>query len=161
MQSNISLLITNLLNSKIFAICPNCRDEFKLSEATLFDGTKSFPESAEIIRKQLQQDLDEQIESLEKRKIVADEGAEKKAIAIGIGKIIEKVLPAYKKFNMPLADCSFLAEPIDMVVFEGACENSINRITFLEIKTGDSSLNKHQRQVRDAVKDQRVISEVI
>ena len=161
MQSDVSLLINNLLNSEIFAMCPNCRDEFKLSESILFDGRKRFPKSADIIRQEFQQDLDEQLALLKKRKIVADEGAEKKAIAVGVGKIIEKVLPAYKDFNMPLADCSFLSEPIDMVVFEGACENKINHITFLDVKTGDSKLNKHQRQVRDAVQDERIISEVI
>jgi len=161
MRSDVSLLISNLQNSEFYASCPHCWDEFKLSEFLLFDGSKSFPEPAKGIRKQLEEDLNEQIASLEKRKLVADEGAEKKAINIGIGKIIEKVLPAYKKFNMPLADCSFLAEPIDMVVFEGACKNYIDHITFLDIKTGDSKLNKHQRQVRDAVKDQKVISELI
>lgn len=101
------------------------------------------------------------MELLKKRQIGADEGAEKKAIEIGIGKIIEKVLPAYKNFKLPLADCRFLSEPIDMIVFEGASENKINHITFLDVKTGNASLNKHQRQVRDAIKDHQVKSEVI
>ncbi len=48
-----------------------------------------------------------------------------------------------------------------MIVFEGASENKINHITFLDVKTGNASLNKHQRQVRDAIKDHQVKSEVI
>lgn len=161
MMLDTSTLIKNLQNSKLFASCPHCRDEFYLSEAILFDGTKNFPDPAETIRQEWQKSLDEQLELLKKRQVMADEGAEKKAIEVGIGKIIEKVLPAYKNFNMPLADCRFLSEPIDMIVFEGACDMKINHITFMDVKTGNATLNKHQRQIRDAVKDHQVKSEVI
>ena len=161
MSSGISILIENLQKSKLFAGCPQCGDEFSLSEAILFDGTKNFPDPAEKIRQDWQKKLDEQLELLKKRQIMADEGAEKKAIEVGIGKIIEKVLPAYKNFNMPLADCRFLSEPIDMIVFDGACDMKINHITFMDVKTGNAKLNTHQRQIRDAVKDHQVKSEVI
>lgn len=161
MRSDISILIKSLQNSKLLAGCPHCGDEFSLSKAIMFDGTKSFPDPAEKIRQEWQQDLDEKLTLLKKRQIMADEGAEKKAIEVGIGKIIEKVLPAYKNFKMPLADCRFLAEPIDMIVFEGASENKIEHITFLDIKTGNAKLNTHQRQIRDAVKDNQVKWEVI
>src|SRR5690349_12879094 len=100
----------------------------------MFDGTQNFPEPAEKIRQEWQSSLNEALALLQKRQISADEGAEKKAIEVGIGKIIEKVLPAYKNFNMPLADCRFLSEPIDMIVFQGASENKINHITFLDVK---------------------------
>jgi len=38
---------------------------------------------------------------------------------------------------------------------------SLNHVTFLEIKSGDSKLNTHQRRVRDAVNDKKVTFEVI
>ena len=75
--------------------------------------------------------------------------------------IIEKVIPAYKNFNLPLSDCRFLAELIDMVVFNGASDMKVNSITFMDIKTGNSNLNKHQRQIRDAIKDNEVKFEVM
>jgi len=155
-SSKISELITNLQKSKLFAECPHCGDEFSLSESILFDGNKKFPDAAEKIQQEWQKGLDEKIAELQKRHVMADEGAEKKAIEVGIGKIIEKVLPAYTNFKMPLADCRFLAEPIDMIVFEGASEQKINHITFMDIKTGNAKLNTHQRQIRDAVKDHQV-----
>ena len=160
-KSDISSLIQNLLKSKLFAGCPHCGNEFSLSEAVMFDGTKTFPDPAEKIRQEWQKSLDAELALLQKRRVMADEGAEKKAIEVGIGKIIEKVLPAYKNFNMPLADCRFLSEPIDMIVFEGASESKINHITFLDIKTGNAKLNTHQRQIRDAIKDHQVKSEII
>lgn len=161
LSSDIELLIKSLQNSNLSAGCPHCGNEFKLSESLLFDGTKKFPSKAEKIQKEWEKNLDTELELLKKRQIRADEGAEKKAIEVGVGKIIEKVLPAYKNFKLPLADCRFLAEPIDMIVFEGASENKINHITFLDIKTGNAALNRHQRQIRDAVKDHQVKSEVI
>jgi predicted Holliday junction resolvase-like endonuclease len=54
------------------------------------------------------------------------------------------------------ADCRFLAEPIDMMVFNGLSENKIDKISFVEIKTGASPLNTHQRRVRDAITDHNV-----
>lgn len=161
MSSDISTLILTLQKANLFAECPRCGGEFFLSESILFDGQQPFPSEADKIRQQLQKELDEKIALLQKRQIMADEGAEKKAIEIGIGKIIEKVIPAYKNFRLPLSDCRFLSEPIDMIVFDGASDMKINRITFLDIKTGNSRLNTHQRQIRDAVKDHQVKCEVI
>ena len=156
MNSKISELITTLQKSKLYAECPHCGDEFSLAGSVLFDGNKKFPDEADRIRREWQKGLDENIAELQKRYVMADEGAEKKAIEVGIGKIIEKVLPAYKNFKMPLEDCRFLAEPIDMIVFEGASEQKINHITFMDIKTGNAKLNTHQRQIRDAVNEQQV-----
>ena len=156
MSYDVSALIQTLQQSKLFAECPHCRDEFSLSESIVFDGKKEFPDEAEKVKQEWQKGLDEKIAELQKRQVRADEGAEKTSIAVGVGKIIEKILPASKNFNMPLADCRFLAEPIDMIVFEGASELKINHITFMDIKTGNASLNKHQRQIRDAVKDHQV-----
>jgi len=161
LSSDVSGLIQTLQKSKLFAECPRCGDEFSLSESILFDGNQEFPSQAEIIRQKWQQELEKNIASLQKRQVMADEGAEKKAIEVGIGKIIEKILPAYKNFKIPLSDCRFLSEPIDMIVFDGASDLKINHITFLDIKTGNAKLNTHQRQVRDAVKDHQVKSEVI
>lgn len=161
LSSDISTLIQVLQKSSLFAECPRCGDEFSLSESILFDGRQEFPNEADKIRQQWQKGLDDKITLLQKRQVMADEGAEKKAIEVGIGKIIEKVLPAYKNFSMPLSDCRFLSEPIDMIVFDGASDQKINQITFLDIKTGNARLNTHQRQIRDAVKDHQVKCEVI
>jgi len=142
--------------------------EFQLSEAILFDGTKKFPESAELIKNELlldlkerQTELSQRLKDLETRKISADIGSEKKAIEVGLGKIMEKVLPYYKDFTIPLADCRFLAEPIDVIIFDGASEQKIKKLTFLEIKTGDAILNPHQRMVKKAIENKKVRSEII
>jgi len=168
MSFNVDLMIKQLRESNLFAGCPNCGGEFPLSKADLFDGTKKFPESAELIKNELllglkekQSELSQRLKDLEKRKISAHTGSEKKAIEVGLGKIMEKVLPYYKDFTIPLADCRFLAEPIDVIIFEGASKQKIKKISFLEIKTGDAKLNPHQKMVKKAIENKNVRSEMI
>jgi len=106
-------------------------------------------------------DLNLRIEDLRKRKISAGTGAEKKAIEVGLGKIIEKIVPAHKDFATQICDCRPLFEPIDMVVFNGLSRGAIKTITFMEIKTGKSKLNAHQKAVKDAVTNHRVDFKVV
>ena len=51
--------------------------------------------------------------------------------------------------------------PIDFVVFDGlddaeTAQGELRRIVFAEVKTGQSSLSRRERLVRDAVLDKRV-----
>ena len=155
-MTEIPKFIKNLQTSKLYAGCPHCGDEFSLNDAILFDGTKKFPESAEITRLEWENELQERISKLKVRKNRAITGSEKTTVAVGIGKIIEKILPAHKNFNMVSSDCRFLAEPIDMIVFRGACQQKINHITFMDIKTGNARLNQHQKMVCQAINDHDV-----
>ena len=150
-----SQVINEIKRSKLIATCSHCGEDFDLSKATLFDGLGEFPEVAELRTRAMLEELQDRIEDLKKRKVSAA-GAEQKAISVGVGKIIEKVLPAYKDFRLPLPDCRPLFEPIDLVVFNGASKQSVDSITFLEIKTGESRLNKHQKMIQHAVEDQKV-----
>lgn len=141
-------LINKLKSSEFYAECPNCFREFKLSEAILFDGlVRVFPDTAEDKRKEMLAILKERADQLKKRKIYADVGAERRAIEIGVGKNIEKIIPAYKKFKIPLTDCRPLFDPIDYIVFKGMTKINVDWVTFLEIKTGESKLTKHERMI--------------
>ena len=153
---DVSPLIQTLNKSKLIAECPHCGDEFALSKALLFDGRGEFPSKAESKRLELLEELKERSADLLERQKKATTRSEKGAIAVGIGLIIEKILPAHKNFDLIPADCRFLAEPIDMIVFDGVSENKIKKITFMDIKTGGAVLNTHQKQIRDAIKDHDV-----
>jgi predicted Holliday junction resolvase-like endonuclease len=63
-------------------------------------------------------------------------------------------------FRWALPDCRFLGDPIDLVTFNGCCQNKIKSISFIEVKSGKARLNKNQRLVRDAVQDKNVLYEV-
>ena len=156
MPTDPSKLIANLKKSSLIAECSNCHEEFRLSKSLLFDGRKEFPSKAEERKQELLDELKDRASELLEREKKATRKSEKIAIAVGIGKIIEKILPAHKNFALTPADCRFLAEPIDMIVFDGVSKNKIKNITFLDVKTGHASLNTHQKQIRDAVIDQDV-----
>lgn len=160
-MDSVSKLITGLQISDLIAECPNCNEEFPISKAVLFDGRKKFPENAETKKIELEKELQERIDDLKKRHIRADTSVETGAISSGFGKIIEKVVPAYKNFNMPRNDSRFLGEPIDYIVFDGASQMKINHITFMDIKTGKGRLEDDQKMVRDAVLDHKVKCKVI
>jgi len=150
-----SEIISDLQSSNLVAECSHCSKEFLLSKAILFDGLGKFPDIAEQKRKQVLEELKERFDDLKKRKMSAA-GAEKKAVEVGVGKIIEKVLPAYRDFKLPLSDCRPLFEPVDLIVFNGASRMQVDSITFLEIKTGESRLNKHQKVIRNAIEDKKL-----
>jgi predicted Holliday junction resolvase-like endonuclease len=153
---DVSSMIRTLNRSKLIAECPHCGDEFSLSKALLFDGRGKFPSKAEAKRLELLEELKDRTADLLLRQKRATTKSEKGAIAVGIGLIIEKILPAHKNFDLVPADCRFLAEPIDMIVFDGVSENKVKKITFMDIKTGGATLNTHQKQIRDAIRDHDV-----
>jgi predicted Holliday junction resolvase-like endonuclease len=158
---NILKFIDQLKASKLYAECTQCGEEFSLSKAVLFDGLGEFPEPAELRRSEMLVELQAKLNELKKRKVSAGAGAEKKAIEVGIGKIIEKVMPAYQNFGLPISDCRPLFEPIDMIIFNGMSTSSIQSITFMEVKTGNSRLNGHQRLVKEAVSEGKVSVQVV
>jgi predicted Holliday junction resolvase-like endonuclease len=59
-------------------------------------------------------------------------------------------------------DFRHLGDPVDYIVFHGLSDildkqtDQIVEVVFLDIKTGNSRLNKVQRRIRDAIKDGRV-----
>ena len=158
---NIEQMVKNLRTSSLIAQCPMCEEEFNLSDALLFDGVKRFPEPAEEKRLLLLQELNERKKELKKRKIAVDVEAEERAIAVGFGKIIEKFIPAYKDLELQFYECRPLYEPIDIIVFNGLIKRKVGSITFLEVKSGTSGLNKHQRMIRDAILDDKVTLRVL
>lgn len=158
---DIEKLILSMKSSLLIAQCPKCDEEFRLSDSLLFDGTKKFPDAAELIRMQLAEELSKQEKELEKRKISVDVAAEKKAVEVGFGKIIEKFLPAYRDLDLQFTECRPLYDPIDVLVFSGLLHRKVDRITFLEIKSGNAKLNDHQKMIRDAVLDKKVDMRVL
>jgi predicted Holliday junction resolvase-like endonuclease len=141
--------------SGLVASCSHCGSDFDLSKATIFDGLSKFPNSAELKREEMIRLLRERTLELQKRKISVMD-AEKKAIEVGVGKIIEKILPAYKDFKLDLCDCRPLFEPIDIIAFNGASSNKVETIKFIEIKTGQSRLNNHQKAIRNAIENMKI-----
>ena len=152
---NTEELIKKLKESNLYAEC-SYGEEFKISEAILFDGTKPFPMEALEAQENLKKTLKEKEDDLKKRKKLATEKAEITATAVNVGKNLEKVLPTMKDFKWELPDCRILGDPIDMITFNGLSMNKIDSISFIEVKSGGARLNNHQKSIKDAVEDKKV-----
>jgi predicted Holliday junction resolvase-like endonuclease len=76
--------------------------------------------------------------------------------AVTAGKIQEQLVPHLPGFAFNPRDARFLGSPIDFVIFDGLAVGPVERVVFLEVKTGGATLSARERQVRDAVLAGRV-----
>ncbi len=72
------------------------------------------------------------------------------------GQFAEQLAPYFPDFPYKPNELRWLGKPIDYVVFKGMDENDIKEIIFLEVKSGKSQLNEHQRQVKRVVEEGKV-----
>ncbi len=83
--------------------------------------------------------------------------------AVVSGKVREHLVPLLPEFagRFDGRDARFLGSPVDFVVFDGLDAGSVERVVFVEVKTGLSALSSRERQVRDAVERGRVEWQVL
>ncbi len=78
------------------------------------------------------------------------------------GKVTEHLTPYFPGFSYDPRDARFLGTPVDLIVFEGLSAGSLERITFLEVKTGKTgALSQREKQVRECVEKGLVRYEVL
>lgn len=131
-------LIKKLKASNLFAEC-SCGEEFKLSDAILFDGTKPFPEDVLKTQEQLDDELKKRDSEIKKKKKLTTENAEITTKAVNIGKNLERALPTIRDFKWIVPDSKFLGDPIDLVVFNGLSMGNVDSLSFVEVKSGKSN----------------------
>src|SRR2546421_907245 len=76
--------------------------------------------------------------------------------AVTVGKVHEQLIPYLPEFGFNPKDARFLGSPVDLVVFDGLDDGELQRVVFLEIKTGGSALTGRERQGRDVVRARQV-----
>lgn len=79
-----------------------------------------------------------------------------RSLAVTAGKVYEQLVPYLPNFPFNPKDVRFLGSPVDFVVFDGLNDGHVERIVFVEVKTGDAQLSGRERRVRDAVQEGRV-----
>lgn len=80
------------------------------------------------------------------------EDAVQRSLAITAGKVHEQLIPYLPVFPYNPKDVRFLGSPVDLVVFDGLSEGRLERIVFVEVKTGGAGLTIRERSVRDIVR---------
>ena len=76
--------------------------------------------------------------------------------AVTSGKVYEQLLPYLPDFPYNPRDVRFLGSPTDLIVFDGLANGEVERVVFLEVKTGTAGLTTRERSVRDAVQAGKV-----
>jgi len=148
-------LIKSLKASDLYAECP-CGEEFKLSDAILFDGTKPFPEEALEAKTALIKELEKRENTLSKKISQVTEKTAKTTRATNVGNFLELVLPTAKDFKWIVPDSRFLGKPIDLLVFNGLSKGKVESLSFVEVKTGKATLSDNEKSIRDALADHKV-----
>ena len=92
--------------------------------------------------------------SLHSRAIRRD--AVERSQAVIAGKVSEQLLPYLPGFDYDPKDVRFLGSPVDLVVFDGLSAGRLQRVVFIEVKTGKANLSQREKQVREVVTARRV-----
>jgi predicted Holliday junction resolvase-like endonuclease len=74
------------------------------------------------------------------------------------GKVQEHLAPLFPEFISQFnpKDARFLGSPLDFVVFDGLDDREVQRVVFVEIKTGKAGLVSRERLCRNAIEAGRV-----
>lgn len=125
----------------------NLQSSFEIEQKSIEERKCELKEREEKILKdisELEVRLSEETEA--KKKVVS----QKKSSEVRLGNIAETLAPFLDQFNFDPEECTFLGMPIDYISFGD------EEITFIEVKSGKSQLNKKQRHIRDQVKSKLV-----
>lgn len=82
--------------------------------------------------------------------------AVQKSQAVIAGKVYEQMLPYFPGFPFNPKDARFLGSPVDLVVFDGMDRGQLERVVFVEVKTGGAGLSNRERQLKAVIQARRV-----
>ncbi len=77
-----------------------------------------------------------------------------------LGHVNEKIAPLLPNFPYSYKDLVFLWKGVDYIVLDGLSTGHLNKIVFLEIKTGTSTLNRNEQMVKYCVEAKQVKYEI-
>jgi predicted Holliday junction resolvase-like endonuclease len=121
---------------------------------TLLEETKRIRQEVTVERtawaqNQLQSWVYEKEQSIRKDAI-------EKSKSVNAGRLTEQFALFMNGMEFNPKDARFLGHPVDFVVFDGLDEGNLQRVLFVEVKTGKSQMNARERLVREAIKNRQV-----
>ena len=84
------------------------------------------------------------------------EDAYQRSRAVSFGKTIEHYVPFMKEFPVEPKDVQFFGKPIDYITFANRGSKKKCSVHFIEVKSGNSNLNGHQKNIKTAILEGRV-----
>lgn len=90
------------------------------------------------------------------------EDAIERSQAVIRGKVTEHLVPFFPDFAYNPRDARFVGTPVDLIVFDGLSEGDVQRVVFVEVKSGKSAtLSSRERKVRDCIRKGAVTYEIL
>ena len=155
-KNEIKETLDALNNGKFHIECPSCKEEIKLSEAGLFHLDNFTPESQAVYKRMLDEQKVRRA-NLKERKLNIPIKSEVGAKAINLGFLLERLAPTLDGFTFNKNDCRSMFDPIDYVIFEGLNKKQkVDKIMFVDIKTGGARLTQKQKKIKQVVEDKKV-----
>jgi predicted Holliday junction resolvase-like endonuclease len=113
---------------------------------------------ATVLLKEKRMELRERAKALKERERDIPKRSEVQSEATNIGVVLEQIAPTMKTFPFSCNDCRSLFKPIDYVVFDGMCKkNEVDKIVFMDIKTGRAHLTQSESAVKHVIKKKNVL----
>ena len=72
------------------------------------------------------------------------------------GLFSEQLAPYLPDFPYSPSEVRFIGKPIDFIVFKGADSKNIDEVVFVEVKSGKSKINSHEKNLKNAIEKKRV-----
>jgi predicted Holliday junction resolvase-like endonuclease len=137
--------------------CPECERDFLLKDAGLFYFDDFSQEAEKLYQQRLNELKEQEMEYREKRRRIPQR-SQISAKAGNIGFILERIAPSLRMFPFERNDCRSLFDPIDYIVFQDLSKKGIvNKVIFMDIKTGGGKPSGRQLEIRSLVERGRVV----
>ena len=95
--------------------------------------------------------------SINRRLKKVRQDAVKRSGAVKGGQLAEQIAPFLPEFPCDPADARFIGKPVNFIAFPGLSESDqVDEVLLIEVKTGSSQLNSHEKGIKEAVKAGRV-----
>ena len=158
LRNEAQKIIHSLEGSNLYTQCPcpECSHQFALKDSGLF-YLDNFSDRAKGQYKEELKKLKVQEQEIKNLRKAMKTSSKIGAQAVNIGFLLERLTPCMDTFPFEHNDCRSLFDPIDYLVFSGLYENhTVNKIIFMDIKTGQARLSKSQREIRNAIEQKHV-----
>jgi predicted Holliday junction resolvase-like endonuclease len=142
------------VEDQLAAFCPLCHGLIRLSEMEMF----YIPDRKEDFLMELRKRARE----LDDQKLEIRKDAIKRSRSKLMGDLFEQVRPFLPGFEYEPGDLRSIWDPVDYVCFHGlALNREVEGITFIEVKSGRSTLSGVERSIRQAVERKNVSFKVV
>lgn len=78
-----------------------------------------------------------------------------------IWQVNEKIAPILPWFPYNYKDLVFIGKWVDYIVFDGLSKGNLNEIVFLEVKSGNSGLNRNETMIKKCIENGKIAYDIL